>query len=212
MTVWARVGSFSALVIFLLLTAYLAAPGPAQVPERTASGVPFDAVSSAADSDAREYAEDFALQEAEAVDRLSQQEDLSLLLGRISTLAGPRLAGAFLRHEPEFGGVVRLTGEEPLPGLDAVLRDPLGPIVAIEYAARYSERELVKAIEDTLWAEISPTIQGVYFDAVTAEIVVDALGGPDGGVALEQALGSHPQLRDLPVRIDVVGAPASDSQ
>ncbi|MHA7277887.1 hypothetical protein ACX80O_15400 [Arthrobacter sp. Hz1] len=160
---------------------------------------------------AREYAEDYALPIDEAVDRLSHQEDLSALLGRISMVAGPRLAGAFLRHEPAFGGVVRLTGEGPLSGLDAILSDPLRPLVTIRYGAEYSERALVKAIEDTSWAKMSPTIQGVYFDAVSGEIVVDVVDVVDDGVALADALASQPQLRDLPVRINVVGAPLSDS-
>ena len=217
MTVEARVGSSTALVISILLSVSCAAPGqvPVQVqapePERTASGIPLDAVTNDLDSDAREYAEDFAVPVDEAVGRLSSQEDLSVLLGRIRTLAGPRLAGAFLHHEPEFGGVVRLTGEEPLAGLDAVLGDPLWPIVGVEYGAEYSERDLVKAIKDTPWAEISPTVQGVYFAALTGEIVVDAVGGPEDGAALADVLARQPQLRDLPVRVNVVAAPLSDS-
>ncbi|MHA7155295.1 hypothetical protein [Arthrobacter sp. TMN-50] len=211
MTAKARAGSSSALVILLLGTVNLAAPGQAQEPERTSWGAPLVVVTDPLEIDARGYVEDYALPVDEAADRLSHHEDLSALLGRISTFAGPRLAGVFLRHEPEFGGVVRLTGEEPLSGLDAVRGDPLWPIVVIEYGAEYSMLELVKAIEDTPWEEISPTIQGVYFDAVTAEIVVDVIGGADDGVTLARALASQPQLRDLPVRINVVGAPLLDS-
>ena len=200
-----RVGLSSAMAILLLLTLNLGGPGQAQEPEAGSLEVINEV-------DAREYAEDYEVPQGEAVDRLSLQEDLAVFLGQISAVAGPRLAGSFLQHEPEFRGIVRLTGEEPLFGLDALSRDNTWSFVTIEYGFEHSERDFMRAIEVTPWEEISPSIQGVSFDPVIGEIVVDTVGGADDAARLELELAAQYQLQGLPVSVRAVEEMSSDSE
>lgn len=50
-------------------------------------------------------------------------------------------------------------------------------IMKLRSGSGHSERDFVKAVKATLWAEVSPSILGVYFDPVVGEIVVHAVGG-----------------------------------
>ncbi|MBE0009648.1 MULTISPECIES: hypothetical protein [unclassified Arthrobacter] len=198
------------MALFLLFTVNFAVPGQAQETERTPPSDSLDLID-AMDVDAREYAKEYEVSQDEASGQLNSQENLGALLGRISAVAGPRLAGSFLRHEPEFGGVVRVTGEQPLTGLDTLSGDAMWSRVSIEYGSQHSERDLVKAIEATLWAEISPNIHGVYFDPVIGEIVVLSVGGRDVASYVELALVTHSQLQGLPVSVKVTEEVISDA-
>jgi streptogrisin C len=78
---------------------------------------------------AESYAQDFDVDLAEARERLAQQGELSSALVRLRQLAGSRFAGTWIEHQPEFRGVIRLTGPVVDPvAFDAVVADAPAPI------------------------------------------------------------------------------------
>lgn len=160
--------------------------------------------------DARQYASDLSIPTEVALERLEIQDDLGQALPSLKQLAGGRLAGAYIQHVPDFKAVLRLTGSKPLLVLDSAVKYSGLPIT-LEYGAGESQEDLITIVERTDWAAISPSIQGVYTDATTGEVVFDIAASGERLVEVSKLLLAHAALEGVSVRFDSFDEPFADS-
>ncbi|MGH2454772.1 MAG: S1 family peptidase [Candidatus Limnocylindria bacterium] len=102
------------------------------------------AVDGGLEMDARSYADSFRVTVDQARQRLVAQKALSDIKSAARVALGSRFAGAWTEHEPVYRLVVRVTGTDPSPELEAVLRDAPVPTAVVTNSAQ-SLDELVAA-------------------------------------------------------------------
>lgn len=161
---------------------------------------------------ARFYAQDYGVDEKEAMRRLLVQEELSGVLPLLRSAAGERLAGLWIEHEPEYRIVVRLAGTEPVPdGFQTAVQDSPLPVV-FETGALVTKQELltlVDSVTERLMATI-PGLMGIDIDVKTGEIVLFVYneGGLKAATGL-QLLKIQDELGQA-MRIEELNAPMED--
>lgn len=95
----------------------------------------------------------------EARRRLAAQDDLNTALGELRALAGDRFAGSWIQHEPDYRGVIRLTGQvADRAAFDAVVAAAPMPI-DVRTDAPLSRSEL-EAEQLRVQAELLQTLPG----------------------------------------------------
>lgn len=202
-----RTGAFYSLAVIGATTAFLAT---LLVAPAVAEEDPIEIVSNGLEIDSRRYAQDFRVSEEEALKRLNVQSGLQTDIPKWSSLAGSRLAGAYIQHEPQFGVVIRLTGTEPIIELDEAA-DAAEVSVDVQYGAAHSQGDLIAIVEQNNWAALSDRIQGVYADIRTGKINFDFYGSEAEAEELGALLASYKALDSIPTKVIRWDAPGSDA-
>lgn len=181
---------------------------PAQRP-----AVPLQSTADALAQDAAAVAGRLGLPVDLAVRHLRLQQASIAATQALADLHADRLAGIAIDHRPDFGIVVLLTGDDPVP--DTVIDvDGTSVPVRVRTGAQATRAALVdaitvhqQAIRDSL---VSPPGLGV--DQRTGELVAVVSAGDvarEGEQALRDRLAASMQV---PVRLRVVNQPALDLQ
>jgi hypothetical protein len=129
---------------------------------------------------AQAYATEFGVPLAEANRRLSLQDGLRHLRVRLAEIGGPRFAGAWLEHQPEFRIVVRYVGQSPIEEATILARSASVP-VHIELGADWSHGELLaglRRLEQLLAIELPSATLGL--DVQAGQVVVATASPLDG--------------------------------
>ena len=160
------------------------------------------------------YADDHAVSIEEAMRRLRLQGDLEVALAEIERTLGDRVAGTWIEHDPEFRGVVRVTGDAvDARGAAQSVVDRTRPPIEFVGGAEATAAQLAAQLNAALprLREQYDTLLGAEVDVRTGEIVL--FYGPTEGVkpAAPGALGARAdELLQAPVRLEAVEAPVGD--
>lgn len=166
---------------------------------------------------AQSYAADYGVPVEEALRRLQVQGALAETLAAIETATRDRFAGAWLEHTPAFRLVVRLTGsDKELPNeARSLVAQSAVPIEWISGA----QAPLSQLVDKLAMAPASlrtrySQLAGVDIDVKSGEVVL-FIEQQDGAKAAQDATAvtiqrEAQELLGLPVRVEVVDAPAGD--
>jgi hypothetical protein len=100
--------------------------------------------------DAESYARWQGIDLDEAVRRLRLQEEYGRTVAALREVAGDRIAGIWLQHQPDFRMVVWLKGEEPAPPpVAAVVAAAPGP-VEVRLGGRFAVEELLPILDGAM--------------------------------------------------------------
>lgn len=144
------------------------------------------------------YSELTGVSLAEAKIAYHEQDRIQPIMARLRGLAGDRLIGAHLVHNP-LGVKVTVTDGEPLPGLEELASGVGVPInVAYENGATFNERlKVMDHVAGALGKE--PGVGGIYPSEDSGKIIVKL--GADASVEavsnVLQKLGHGPELFDF---------------
>lgn len=121
---------------------------------------------------AESYAAEFRVSLAEANRRLGLQDQLRQLRIRLAEIGGPRFAGAWLEHVPEFRIVVRFVGKSPVEAATVLASSAPIP-VRIELGADRTYDELLAGLRrlEELLAVERPSAR-LALDVQQAQVVV----------------------------------------
>lgn len=92
--------------------------------------------------DARAYADTYGVTLDEAIRRLIFQNEVDAVIDRAVRLAGPRFAGAWIEHTPEYRAVILLTGTDSAPQISELAFS--FPGVTIRLGAKFSHADLLE--------------------------------------------------------------------
>ena len=165
--------------------------------------------------EATAYAEDFGLNVEEAERRLKRQEVLQNVLARVQERVGRGFAGAYVEHQPQLRGVVRLVeGANIDAETKKAIEQSKVPVEVVERAGPGLE-ELRRRLENALprLQELGGGLVGAEIDERTGEIVLFYQGGEKAQAAPEARRRAQEQARELlqvPMRIDTVEKPVGD--
>jgi hypothetical protein len=140
---------------------------------------------------------------AEARRRLANQDDLNTALGELRALAGDRFAGAWIEHEPDYRGVVRLSGPVgDQAALDAVVAAAPVPIdvrtdAPLSLAGLQAEQTRV---QEDLRLTLPGATTGIHEQTGSINVYAPAENQAerDEGAA---AVGEVRETTDAPVRV-----------
>ena len=159
--------------------------------------------------DAASYARDVRIDEGEAARRLTLREQADQQLTALRSRFESRYAGAYIDNGANYGLVMRLTGDAPVP--DEALALPAGRFpVRYEVGAAASLATLVAAIQAKLGALklALPGLQGVGTDERSGQIVATVHATGIEATALKGREAELTALVGHPVRVDTVAQPA----
>jgi streptogrisin C len=165
--------------------------------------------------EATAYAEDFGLIVEEAERRLIRQEALQDVLARVQERVGRGFAGAYVEHQPQLRGVVRLVeGANIDAETKKAIEQSKVPVEVVERAGPGLE-ELRRRLENALprLQELGGGLVGAEIDERTGEIVLFYQGGEKAPAAPEARRRAQEQARELlqvPLRIETVEKPVGD--
>ncbi len=199
---WVRIGAVAALLGGV----------PAAAQDYTPAAAPMAAARQAAlAQDGATIANHLGIPADVAAHQLRLQEDSVAASDALATRFAGRLAGIAIRHQPQFGIVVLLTGDEPVPD-ETVLVDEEAVPVVFATGARARHVELVQAIA-TYQAAIRASLlapPGLGVDPRSGEVVAVVSTrdvAREGAAALRDRLAA---MTHVPVRLRVVDTPALD--
>ncbi len=112
----------AAVLAALLALALAATAGLAETTKPAADN------EAAASSDAQSYADAYGVALSEAEERLELQAEAGRLEAELSTSRADTFAGLWVRHEPEFGVVVRITGDNTAATASVARETEGGPL------------------------------------------------------------------------------------
>lgn len=156
------------------------------------------------DSEAGAYALDFDVTVEEAEERLAAQGELNVALSALRDLAGERLGGAWIEHEPELRGVVRLTG--PVADQEAfdeiVDASPVPIEVRVDASLSLSElQDEQERVQEELQEVLPGATTGIHEESGSVTVYVPA----EDTDARRQSVEPVAEVRavtDAPVRVE----------
>jgi len=156
------------------------------------------------------YAEDHGVSLEEATRRLRLQGELEAALTELEDELRDRFAGAWIEHEPQFRGVVRLTGQGlELPDAARSIVEQTRPPIEFVDGADATVDQLVERLGTVLprLKSRNERLVGAEVDVRTGEIVLFL----EQDVPPEEAVQREAEeLFQLPVRVESVDAPVGD--
>ncbi|MGY4396684.1 streptogrisin C [Sphingomonas sp. UYAg733] len=175
-------------------------PPPSPPPAPAIMETPADAIA----RDAAEYAKQFGVPVAEAVRRLTAQEESVAATDRIEEMYRDRLAGIAIEHKPAYRILVYLTGDVPVAAMGVRAGGTTVPII-FRTGAKVTRDRVIWAMT---WhqAEIRaalPSPPSMGLDPRTGELVV-IVGGANAAAGADALKAKFEGIAGVPVRIRMV--------
>ena len=165
-----------------------------------ASAQPVQTRSEALAEDAAQYAEQFGVDEAEALRRLKAQQDSVAVTDAIAREFAGRLAGISIEHRPEYRIIVLLTGSEPVAD-----RTAAGVPVIFRTGAKATHAQAVAAMRRHLidFRTDLPGARGAGYDQRTGEVVLLITPAEAAQFGADAIRTRAEEISGVPVRVVV---------
>lgn len=140
---------------------------------------------------------------AEARRRLASQDDLNTALGELRALAGDQFAGSWIQHEPDYRGVVRLTGPvADRAAFDAVVAAAPVPIdLRTDAPLSHAELEVEQArVQEELLQTLPGATTGIHEQSGSINVYVPVTSR----ARRQSSQEAMPEVRaatDAPIRV-----------
>ena len=165
-----------------------------------ASAQPVQTRSEALAEDAAQYAEQFGVDDDQALRRLKAQQDSVAVTDGIAREFPDRLAGISIEHRPEYRIIVLLTGSEPVAD-----RTAAGVPVIFRTGARATHAQAVAAMRRHLidFRADLPGARGAGYDQRTGEVVLLITPAEAAQFGADAIRARAEEISGVPVRVVV---------